>query len=62
MQLLRNVKSKINSLYHLILRSNRSQQVSTASENIVKPIISMTFHVILERPPVSKMKLLEKCH
>ena len=31
-------------------------------ENIVKPILSVTFLVTLGRPPVSKMKLLEKCH
>ena len=59
---LETLKSEINSLYRLKLRRNRFKQVSIAFENIVKPILSVTFHAILGRPPVSKMKLLEKCH
>ena len=44
------------------LRRNRFEQVGIAFKNIVEPILSVTFHVILGKPPVSKMKLLEKCH
>ena len=62
LQVLRNIeKVKLTACIIWEIRRNRFQQVRIASENIVKPILSMTFHVILGRPRVRKMKLLEKC-
>ena len=59
---LEKLKSEINSLYHV---KNTQKPFPTGQHCFWKYCQTNSFndfHVILERPPVSKMKLLEKCH